>query len=50
MLKTFLRGRNKEEKLISIKQYNKEIDDALAEAEADDYIMQEEMEQSAVKW
>jgi predicted transcriptional regulator len=50
MLKTFLRGRNKEEKRINIEQYNREIDDALSEAEAGDYITQEEMEKSAVKW
>jgi len=34
---------------ISIEQYNKEIDEALAEAEAGNYITQEEMEKQPQK-
>ncbi|MBK7883879.1 MAG: hypothetical protein IPJ81_08770 [Chitinophagaceae bacterium] len=37
-------------KRISIKQYNKEIDEALAEAKAGNYITQKEMEKLAAKW
>ncbi len=50
MLKTFLAGRSKTGESISIEQYNKEIDEALAEAEAGNYITQEEMEKQASKW
>ena len=35
---------------ISIYQYNKEIDEAIAEAEAGDFITQTEMEQQISKW
>lgn len=44
MLKTFLGGRNDATEWISIEQYNKEIDEALAEVAAGNYITQEEME------
>lgn len=50
MLKTFLTGRIEDTGRISIEQYNREIDEALAEAEAGDYITQEEMEKRAAKW
>lgn len=50
MLKTFLHGRNEEAGRISIEQYNKEIDEALAEVAAGNYITQEEMEKQAAKW
>ena len=35
---------------VSIEQYNKEIDEALAEAEARDFVTQAEMEKDASKW
>ncbi len=35
---------------VSIQQYNKEIDEALAEAEAGDFITQAEMEKQVSKW
>ena len=35
---------------VSIQQYNKEIDEALAEAEAGDFITQAEMEKQVLKW
>jgi predicted transcriptional regulator len=35
---------------ISIEQYNKEIDEALAEVEAGNYITQKEMERKAANW
>jgi predicted transcriptional regulator len=50
MLKTFLSGRQASPERISLEDYNKEIDEALAEAEAGDYITQEEMEKRAAKW
>jgi hypothetical protein len=50
MLKTFLLRRNEDTDRISIEQYNKEIDEALAEAEAGNYITQDEMEKRAAKW
>ena len=49
MLKTFLNGRKQNPDRISIEQYNHEIDNALAEAEAGNYISQEEMEKKAAK-
>jgi CDP-diacylglycerol pyrophosphatase len=50
MLKTFLKGRKENMEHISIEQYNKEIDEALAEAAAGNSITQEEMEKRAGKW
>ncbi len=50
MLKTFLAGRAKSNEPVSIEQYNKEIDEALAEVEAGNYLTQEEMEKQAAKW
>ncbi len=50
MLKTFLKGRNEDMQRISIEQYNKEIDEALAEVETGNYITQKEMEKKAAKW
>ena len=44
LLKTFLHRRNEDTGRISIEQYNKEIDEALAEVEAGNFITQEEME------
>lgn len=50
LLKTFLATRPKVDTHISLEQYNNEIDEALAEADAGNYITQEEMEQHAAKW
>jgi predicted transcriptional regulator len=50
MLKTFLAGRARTYEPMSIEQYNKEIDEALAEVEAGNYLTQEEMEKQAAKW
>lgn len=50
MLKTFLKGRSDETDRISIEQYNREIDEALAEVETGDFISQEEMEKKTAKW
>jgi hypothetical protein len=50
MLKAFLSSRKEGTGRISIEQYNKEIDEAIEEAERDEYITQEEMEKQAAKW
>ncbi|HZW69269.1 MAG TPA: hypothetical protein VFF57_00280 [Hanamia sp.] len=50
MLKIFLHRRGEGVKRINIEQYNKEIDEALAEVEEGDYISQDEMEKIAAKW
>jgi len=50
LLKTFLATRPKVDTYISLEQYNNEIDEALAEVDAGNYITQEEMEQHAAKW
>jgi hypothetical protein len=50
MLKTFLKGREKEPIRISIEQYNREIDEAIARVEAGDFYTQAEVEQMAKNW
>jgi hypothetical protein len=50
MLKTFLTTRNENAVDVSIEQYNKDIDESLAEAAAGNYITQDELEKKAVKW
>ena len=50
MLKTFLKGREKKLPRISIEQYNKEIDEAIARVEAGDYYTHEEVERMAKDW
>jgi predicted transcriptional regulator len=50
MLKAFLQQRNQDTGRISLEQYNKEIDEALAEVEAGNYITQDEMEKRAAEW
>ncbi len=50
MLKTFLQRRNEDTDGLSLVQYNKEIDEALAEAEAGNFITQDDMEKRAAKW
>jgi predicted transcriptional regulator len=50
MLKTFLKGREKKLPRISIEQYNKEIDEAIARVEAGEYYTHEEVEKMAKDW
>ncbi len=50
MLKTFLKGRGKKLPPISIEQYNKEIDEAIARVEAGEYYTHEEAERMAKDW
>jgi len=50
MLKTFLKGREKKVTRVSIEQYNKEIDEAIARVEAGEYYTHEEVEQMSKDW
>lgn len=50
ILKTFLKGREKKLPRISIEQYNKEIDEAIARVEAGEYYTHEEVERMAKDW
>ncbi|MGY3214064.1 hypothetical protein [Mucilaginibacter sp. HD30] len=50
MLKTFLKGREKAVSRISVEQYNKEIDEAIARVEAGDFYTQAEVAQMAKDW
>lgn len=50
MLKTFLKGREKNLPRISIEQYNKEIDEAIARVEAGEYYTHEDVERMAKDW
>ena len=50
MLKTFLQRRNEDTDRISMEQHNKEIDEALTQVEAGNYMTQDEMEKRAAKW
>jgi len=50
MLKTFVRGREKEVSRISIDQYNKEIDEAIARVEAGEFYTHEEVERMSKDW
>jgi len=50
MIKTFLQGKNQPPQRISIKQYNKEIDEAMARMNAGEFITQEVLEQDADQW
>jgi len=49
-LKTFLKGRERKVPRVSIEQYNKEIDEAIARVEAGEYYTQEEVERMAKEW
>jgi hypothetical protein len=50
MLKTFLKGREIKTPRVSIEQYNKEIDEAIARVETGQYYSQEEAERMANDW
>jgi predicted transcriptional regulator len=50
MLKTFLKDREKKHSHISIEQYNKEIDEAVARVEAGEYYTHEDVERMAKDW
>ena len=50
MLKTFVKGREKKGTHISIEQYNKEIDEAIARVEAGQFYTHEEVERMSKQW
>jgi hypothetical protein len=50
MLKTFVKGRGKKGARISIEQYNKEIDEAIARVEAGQYYTHDDVERMAKEW
>jgi hypothetical protein len=50
MLKTFVKGREKKTTRVSVEQYNKEIDDAIARVEAGEFITLEELERMSKEW
>ncbi len=51
MIKTFLQGKkNPSQKNINIKDYNKEIDEAMARMDAGEFITQEALEKEAARW
>lgn len=50
MLKTLLQHRNLDSARISIEDYNREIDEALEEADNGNYITQDQMEKRASEW
>ena len=50
VIKSFLNLKKEESSRISIEQYNKEIDEALAEFKAGKYITHEELEKEMKQW
>ena len=50
MLKTFVKGREKNTDRITIEQYNKEIDEAIARVEAGEFFTHEEVEKMSKDW
>ena len=50
MLKTFVKGREKNAPAITIDQYNKEIDEAIARVEAGEFYTHEDAERMAKEW
>jgi hypothetical protein len=50
MLKTFLKGREKKVPRITVEQYSKEIDEAIARVEAGEYYTHEEVERMSKDW
>jgi len=50
MIKTFINGREEQAERINIEQYNREIDEALAEVAAGNYVTQEELEKESQSW
>lgn len=50
MLKTFLQGREQKDRRVSIEQYNKELDEALADIEQGQTYSHEEVAKMAKDW
>ncbi len=50
MLKTFVKGREKKVSRISVEQYNKEIDEAIARVEAGEFYTHDEVVRMSKEW
>jgi len=50
MLKAFVKGRENKAGRISIEDYNREIDEAIARVEAGDFFTHDEVERMAKDW
>ena len=50
MLKTFVKGREVKISRVTIEQYNKEIDEAIARVESGEFYTHEEAERMAKEW
>jgi len=50
VIKSFINLKKEESNHISIQQYNKEIDEALAQVKTGNYITQEELEKEMDQW
>lgn len=50
MLKTFLKGRNKDASQINIGQYNREIEEAIARVESGEFFSQDEVDKMSKDW
>lgn len=50
MLKTFVKGREKNTDRITIEQYNKEVDEAIARIESGEFFTHEEVEKMSKNW
>jgi len=50
MLKTFVKGRKNKTAAITIEQYNREIDEAVARVEAGEFYTHDEVIQMAKNW
>ena len=50
MLKTFVKGREKKVARVSLEQYNKEIDEAIARVESGEFHTHEEVERMSKEW
>jgi hypothetical protein len=50
MLKAFVKGREAKAPRVTIEQYNKEIDEAIARVEAGEFYTQDEAERMAKEW
>lgn len=50
MIKTFVKGKNTDNKRISIEQYNRELEEAEREIEEGNYITQEDLEEEVKSW
>jgi predicted transcriptional regulator len=50
VMKAFISKKVLSHEIYTVEQYNKEIDEAIAEVESGNFVTQEEMEKIALKW